>query len=147
VDDGKPPNPIKTVICDPGSRKFEAQKPGLFYNIISKGTTMGTLKNGKRSGSAIYFYDYGFGSVMTPAQITNLRVSVKTNQTYVTIRKRDKWVSHLQKTNYKNTKKMMKSRNYSNGQNIKKCLPRILTHYSTQNQNGEQKSDNYNLYS
>jgi hypothetical protein len=83
------------------------------------GTTMGTLENGKRSGSAIYFYDYGFGSVMTPARITNLRVSLKTNQTYVTIRKRDKWVSHLQKNNYKNTKKMMISRNYLNGQNIK----------------------------
>jgi hypothetical protein len=64
-----------------------------------------------------------FGSVMTPARITNLRVSLKMNQTYVTIRKRDKSVSHLQKkTKYKNTKKMMKSRNYSNGQNIKKCL-------------------------
>jgi hypothetical protein len=97
VDDGKPPNPVKTVICDPGSREFEAQKPGLFYSIISRGTTMGTLENGKRSGSAIYFYDYGFGSVMTPAQITNLWVSLKTNQTYVTIRKRDKWVNHLQK--------------------------------------------------
>jgi hypothetical protein len=34
---------------------------------------------------------------MTPARITNLRVSLKTNQTYVTIRKRDKWLSHLQK--------------------------------------------------
>jgi hypothetical protein len=87
----------------------------LFYSIISRGTTMGTLENWKISGSAIYFYDYGFGSVMTPARIANLRVSLKTNQTYVTIRKRDKWVSHLQKTNYKNTKKMMKSRNYSNG--------------------------------
>jgi hypothetical protein len=97
VDDGKPPNPVKTVICDPGLREFEAQKPGLFYSIISRGTTMGTLENGKRSGPAIDFYDYGFGSVMTPAQKTNLRVSLKTNQTYVTIRKRDKWVSHLQK--------------------------------------------------
>jgi hypothetical protein len=58
---------------------------------------MGTLENEKQSGSAIYFYDYGFGSVMTPAWITNLRISLKTNQTYVTIRKRDKWVNHLQK--------------------------------------------------
>jgi hypothetical protein len=38
---------------------------------------MGTLENGKRSGSAIYFYDHGFGSVMTSAQITNSRVSLK----------------------------------------------------------------------
>jgi hypothetical protein len=47
VDDGKPPNPVKNVICDPGSREFETQKPGLFYSIISRGTTMGTLENGK----------------------------------------------------------------------------------------------------
>jgi hypothetical protein len=73
VDEGKPPNPVKTVICDPGLREFEAQKPGLFYSIISRGTKMGTLENGKRSGSAIYFYDYGFGSVMTPAQINKLK--------------------------------------------------------------------------
>jgi hypothetical protein len=65
----------------------------LNYSIISRGT----LEIRKRSGSAIYFYDYGCGSVMTPTQITNLRVSLKTNQTYVTIRKRDKWVSYLQK--------------------------------------------------
>jgi hypothetical protein len=38
VDEGKPPNPVKTIICDPGSREFEAQKPGLFYSIISRGT-------------------------------------------------------------------------------------------------------------
>jgi hypothetical protein len=47
VDDGKPPNPVKTVIFDPGSREFEARKPGLFYSIISRGTMMGTLQNGK----------------------------------------------------------------------------------------------------
>jgi hypothetical protein len=34
---------------------------------------------------------------MTPAQITNLRVSLKMNQTNITIRKRHKWVSHLQR--------------------------------------------------
>jgi hypothetical protein len=105
VDEGKPPNPVKTVICDPGSREFKAWKPGLFYTIISRGTTMGTLQNGKWSGSAIYFYDYGFGSVMTPAWITNLRVSLKTNQTYVTISKRDKWVSHLQKNKVQRTQR------------------------------------------
>jgi hypothetical protein len=47
VDEGKPPNPVKTIICDPGSREFEAQKAGLFYSIISRGTTMGILENGK----------------------------------------------------------------------------------------------------
>jgi hypothetical protein len=48
VDEGNPPpNPVKTVICDPGFREFEAQKPGLFYSIISRGTMMGILENGK----------------------------------------------------------------------------------------------------
>jgi hypothetical protein len=47
LDVGKPPNPVKTVICDPGSREFEAPNPELFYSIISRGATMGTLKNQK----------------------------------------------------------------------------------------------------
>jgi hypothetical protein len=36
VDEGKPPNPVKTVICDPGSREFEAPKPGLYTSPNNK---------------------------------------------------------------------------------------------------------------
>jgi IS30 family transposase len=46
-------------------------------------------ENGKWSGSAIYFYDYGLRLVMTPTQMITLRVSLKTNQKYVTNTKRD----------------------------------------------------------
>jgi hypothetical protein len=76
-------------MCDPGSREFEARKPGLFYSIISRAATMGTLENGKRSGSAIYFYDHGFGLVMTPAQITNLRVSLKKQTRHMSLSEKE----------------------------------------------------------
>lgn len=145
MDDGKPPNPVKTVICDPGSREFEARKPGLFYSIISRGTTMGTLENGKRSGSAIYFYDYGFGSVMTPARITNLRVSLKTNQTYVTIRKRDKWVSHLQKNKLQEHKENDEIKELFEWAKHKNVPPENLNTLLHTKSKWRKKSDNYNL--
>jgi hypothetical protein len=145
VDDGKPPNHVKTVICDPGLREFEARKPGLFYSIISRGTTMGTLENGKRSGSAIYFYDYGFGSVMTPARITNLWVSLKTNQKYVNISKRDKWVSHLQKNQLQEHKEDDEVKELFKWAKHKKVPPENLDTLLHTKPKWRKKSDNYNL--
>ena len=71
--------------------------------MISRATTAGKKTNGKRLNSAFYFYDHGFGKVMTPARITNLRSSPSTKQLYLAIRKRDKWVAHLM-TNRTNSK-------------------------------------------
>jgi hypothetical protein len=47
VDAGRAPNAVKRIICDPGSRNFEARKPGLFFTIMSRATTAGTLVDGK----------------------------------------------------------------------------------------------------
>jgi len=95
VDEGKPPNPVKTIICDPGTREFESRKPGLFYTIVSRATTIGSLQDGKRIGSAVYFFDHGLSRVMTPARIVNLRQSLNTGKLCSAIAKRDKWVNHL----------------------------------------------------
>jgi hypothetical protein len=95
VADGKPPNPVQRIICDPGARSFEGRKSGLFYTIISRATTTGTLVNGKRLDSAIYFYDYGLNSLMTVSRIINLRKSLDKNVEYKCISKRDKWVERL----------------------------------------------------
>jgi hypothetical protein len=95
VDAGRAPNAVKRIICDPGSRNFEARKPGLFFTIMSRATTAGTLVDGKRLDSAFYFYDFGFGHTMTPDRIINLRESPKTHQPYAAVVKRDAWVQRL----------------------------------------------------
>ena len=61
VDPGRPPNPVQRIICDPGTRAFEATNIGLFYTILSRATTLGTFQdttqsNQKISDSAVYFF-------------------------------------------------------------------------------------------
>jgi PIF1-like helicase len=53
VSPGRPENPIKRIIVDPGKRQFEGQNVGLFYQLLSRATTIGD-PNDKLS-SAIYF--------------------------------------------------------------------------------------------
>ena len=48
---GRPDNPIKTLIVNPGSINFESNNPGLLYTTISRATTIG--EDG--GDSAIYF--------------------------------------------------------------------------------------------
>ena len=95
VDEGKPPNTIQRIICDPGNRSFEAQKPGLFFTQFSRGTTLGNKKDGKRMDSAVYFYDFGLNTTMTPSRITDLRHSPSTGKIYQGVMKRDRWIQHL----------------------------------------------------
>jgi hypothetical protein len=97
VDDGKPPNAIQCLVCDPGDRTFEARKPSIFYTMLSRATTLGNLKDHKRLDSAIYFYDFGLNTTMTASRIVNLRESNITGRTYAAIRKRDTWMEYLKK--------------------------------------------------
>ena len=97
VQEGRPPNPVKVIVCDPGNRSFEGTKPGLFFTMISRGTTIGHLEDGKRLDSAMYFYDFGYNTSITTTRIANLRCSPSTGKTYMNILKRDKWVDHLHK--------------------------------------------------
>ena len=40
VDPGKPMNAVQRIICDPGLQCFEARKPGIFFTMLSRATTM-----------------------------------------------------------------------------------------------------------
>ena len=70
---GQQENAIKRLIFNPGTRDFELKNPGLFYSLMSKGTTLG--KEGEQLSSAIYFD----GINMNPARILNI---TKTKQGY-----------------------------------------------------------------
>ena len=98
VDEGKPPNVIQRIICDPGNRQFEAaHKPGLFYTIISRATTAGDKsEDGKRHNSAVYFYDFGLGRARFHyRRIANLNKSYETGKPYSRVEDRNRWVRHL----------------------------------------------------
>ena len=53
VNKGQRPNALQKIIVDPGTRAFEGISPGLFYTLLSRVTTLGTL--GEKFSSAIYF--------------------------------------------------------------------------------------------
>jgi len=80
VDEGRPPNPVLSIIADPGNRSFEATKPGLFFTILSRASTIGHLMSGKRLDSAIYFFDFGFNSAMTRSQQNNQFTRLRNNR-------------------------------------------------------------------
>jgi hypothetical protein len=82
---------------------------------------------------------------MTPARITNLRVSLKTNQTYVTIRKRDKWVSHLQKNKLQEHKENDEIKELFEWAKHKNVPPENLNTLLHTKSKWRKKSDNYNL--
>jgi hypothetical protein len=65
--------------------------------MLSRATTLGTLKDHKRLDSAIYFYDFGLNTTMTASRIVNLRESTITGRTYAAIRKRDVWMDYLER--------------------------------------------------
>lgn len=58
VPPGRPENAIQKIIVDPGTRSFEGQNVGLFYQLLSRATTIGS-RNDKMS-SAIYFDGQNF---------------------------------------------------------------------------------------
>ena len=72
VDKDQPPNPIKRIICDPGTRQFEGQNIGLFYTVLSRATTLGDNEtcpeHEKYKNLVIYF----IGSNMNKSRITNI---------------------------------------------------------------------------
>ena len=60
----QPPNMIRRIIVDPGTKQFEGNNPGLFYTIMTRATTLGTNK----MDSAIYFTGWN----MTKERIKNI---------------------------------------------------------------------------
>ena len=47
------PNAIQTLVCEPGTRRFEGNCVGLFYTILSRVSTLGNPDD--KFSSAIYF--------------------------------------------------------------------------------------------
>ena len=94
VEKDQPPNPVKRIICDPGTRQFEGQNVGLFYTILSRATTLGDNDScsdkDKFKNSAIYF----IGSNMNKSRITNI-TKQQNGEKYSNVLKRERWVRYL----------------------------------------------------
>ena len=88
VAPGRPENPIKRIIVDPGTREFEGKNVGLFYQLLSRATTIGNRED--KMSSAIYFQ----GQNYTRARFQNLTIGAK-NQPYKKAELRRKWVQYL----------------------------------------------------
>ena len=92
VDDGKPPNPIQRIICDPGTKQFEGINIGLFYTLLSRATTLGNIDDTSFKNSAIYF----IGNNMNEDRITNITKNAHGND-YLKVSKRKTWIDYLNK--------------------------------------------------
>jgi hypothetical protein len=73
--------------------------------MMSRGTTIGELnEQGKRMDSAIYYHDFGLGLSAIPlssTRLAELRGPVgNSGNAYSMIRKRDKWVAHLENNSH-----------------------------------------------
>ena len=94
---GRPANPIQKIIVDPGTRQFEASSVGLFYQLLSRATTIGTQAD--KTSSAIYFDGPNF----CEERFLNLTMSNK-NEPYKKVLFRQKWVDYLRKNQVSNNR-------------------------------------------
>ena len=91
TEDGKPDNPVKRIVCDPGTRSFEGINIGLFYTILSRATTIGDTNDTQHpKDSAIYF----IGDNMNRERVSDLTLS-KTGEPYRKVQKRTAWTNYL----------------------------------------------------
>jgi AAA domain len=91
---GRPENPVKRIIVDPGSRGFEGNNVGLFYTAMSRATTIGN-PNDKMS-SAIYFDGLHFSQ----KRITNL-TKEQSGRLFKKAQLRQNWVKYMKENNRK----------------------------------------------
>lgn len=102
VDKGKIKPVHDCIVCDPGTRQFEGNNPGLFYTAVSRPTTLGSKDDGL--GSALYFR----GENMNAERIRDLKLDSR-GVPYNKIMLRDQWVERLEnnvvKSNMNNNKK------------------------------------------
>ena len=88
VPPGRPENPIKRIIVDPGKRVFEGRNVGLFYQLLSRATTIGTPED--KLSSAIYFDGENF----TRTRIQRLAMKNEKDM-YKLAEMRKEWVCYL----------------------------------------------------
>ena len=89
VEPGHCPNPVQKLICDPGTRRFEANCIGLFYTLLSRITTFGDPLD--KFSSAIYFT----GPNMSTERVLDITRNEK-GYMYSMTEKRERYVSYLQ---------------------------------------------------
>lgn len=87
---GRPQNPIKKIIVDPGKRQFEGTNVGLFYQLLSRATTIGDQHD--KLSSAIYFD----GDNFTAHRFQKLTMKNDTEM-YKMAALRKKWVGYLKR--------------------------------------------------
>ena len=88
VSQNQAPNAIGRIICDPGTKRFEGQNPGLLYTILSRATTLGEDK----MSSAVYFT----GNNATKARFQNITQGIH-GTTYKKVILRERWMAVLKK--------------------------------------------------
>jgi PIF1-like helicase len=88
LPNNRPPNPIQKIIVDPGKRTFEGVNVGLFYQCLSRATTIG--KQSDKMSSAIYFDGKNFDR----ERFQNLTMS-KGKGMYKKAVLRKNWVNYL----------------------------------------------------
>ena len=79
---------IRRIIGDPGSDQFEKNTPGLFYTLLSRAISIGSLQGQK--DSALYFC----GSNMSESRVMSLSTN-KDGKTSLAVKKREIWVDYL----------------------------------------------------
>jgi hypothetical protein len=97
VPQGRPENPIKKIVVDPGKREFEGKNVGLFYTLLSRATTIGDPK--EKLSSAIYFDGPNFSR----HRIENLTLKAN-KEMYKLASQRDEWVKYLRSNEVKKGK-------------------------------------------
>lgn len=88
VSEGRPENMIKKIIVDPGKRAFEGQNVGLFYQLLSRATTIGNRED--KMSSAIYFA----GDNFSRKRFQNLAMKTE-KEMYKKAALRKDWVDYL----------------------------------------------------
>ena len=88
---GRPDNPIKTLIVNPGNVNFESNNPGLLYTTISRATTIG--EDG--GDSSIFFQQ------LTKQHYLSSANKVKENKLTKGMESRNRWIAHLEKNEVK----------------------------------------------
>jgi hypothetical protein len=91
---GRPENPIKRIIVDPGSRGFEGNNVGLFYTAMSRATTIGNVDD--KMSSAIYFD----GPHFSQKRITHL-TKEQSGRLFKKAQLRQNWVKYMKENNQK----------------------------------------------
>jgi hypothetical protein len=100
---GRPENPIKRIIVDPGSRGFEGTNVGLFYTAMSRATMIGNADD--KMSSAIYFDGPHFSQKritnLTKEQSGQLFKKAQLRPLFKKAQLRQNWVKYMKENNRK----------------------------------------------